>query len=96
MVAMSAFAMPMRTTCTSAIALEAGIGVSNLFLLIGCLLAGVLLQRAARMPANAHMAINAVILHVSLPAVTLRALHDFSFDRAQLWPVLMPWALFAI
>jgi hypothetical protein len=47
-------------------------------------------------PANAHQALNAVILHVSLPAVTLRALHGFTFDPNQLWPVLMPWALFAV
>jgi predicted permease len=55
-----------------------------------------LLQHAGRTPANAHQALNAVILHVSLPAVTLRALHGFEFDPTQLWPVLMPWALFAV
>lgn len=55
-----------------------------------------LLQRSARTPANAHQALNAVILHVSLPAVTLRALHGFVFDPNQLWPVLMPWALFGV
>ena len=37
-----------------------------------------------------------VIIHVSLPAVTIRTLHSFSFDSGQVWPVLMPWALFAI
>ena len=68
----------------------------NLLLLVSCLVAGMLLQRSGRTPANAHQALNAVIVHVSLPAVTLRALHDFAFDRDQLWPVLMPWALFAI
>lgn len=40
--------------------------------------------------------INTIILHVSLPAVTLRHLHDFRFDGNELWPVLMPWALFLI
>ena len=57
---------------------------------------GMLLQHSARTPADAHRALNAVILHVSLPAVTLRALHGHAFDPNQLWPVLMPWALFAI
>ena len=55
-----------------------------------------LLQWSGRTPANAHQALNAVILHVSLPAVTLRAMHGFAFDPSQLWPVLMPWALFAV
>jgi hypothetical protein len=70
--------------------------VSNLLLLVACLAVGMLLQRSARTPANAHQALNAVILHVSLPAVTLRALHGFVFDPNQLWPVLMPWALFGV
>lgn len=69
--------------------------MSNLLLLVACLALGMLLHHSARMPANAHQALNAVILHVSLPAVTLRALHGFIFDPNQLWPVLMPWALFA-
>lgn len=70
--------------------------MSNLLLLVACLAVGMLLQRSARTPANAHQALNAVILHVSLPAVTLRALHGFVFDPNQLWPVLMPWALFGV
>ena len=70
--------------------------MSNLLLLVACLAVGMLLQHSARTPANAHQALNAVILHVSLPAVTLRALHGFVFDPHQVWPVLMPWALFAV
>jgi len=70
--------------------------VSNLLLLVACLAMGMLLQHSGRTPADAHRALNAVILHVSLPAVTLRALHGYAFDPNQLWPVLMPWALFAI
>ena len=70
--------------------------MSNLLLLVACLAVGMLLRHAARTPANAHQALNAVILHVSLPAVTLRALHGFEFDSNHLWPVLMPWALFAV
>lgn len=70
--------------------------VSNLILLAGCLLAGVLLRCSGRAPAQAHQSLNMVIIHVALPAVTLRVLHGFSFDATHLGPVLMPWALFAI
>ena len=70
--------------------------MSNLLLLLACLVVGMLLQRSSRTPANAHHALNAVILQVSLPAVTLRALHGFAFDPDQLWPILMPWAMFAL
>ena len=41
-------------------------------------------------------ALNAVIVHVALPAVTLHALHGFTFDAEHLAPVLMPWMLFSI
>jgi malate permease and related proteins len=70
--------------------------MSNLLILAACLLAGLLLRGSGRVAANGHLALNAIIVHLALPAVTLRTLHGFSFDASHLWPVLMPWALFAI
>jgi hypothetical protein len=70
--------------------------VSNLLLLVACLLAGIALRASGRLPENGHLAINVVIINVSLPAVTLHTLHRFEFDVSQVWPVAMPWALFAI
>jgi predicted permease len=37
-----------------------------------------------------------VIINFALPAMTVHLLHDFTFARAHLWPVLMPWALFIV
>ena len=70
--------------------------MSNLLLLAACPVAGLLLRRFGRVPADAHAALNAVIVHLSLPAVILHTLHSFVFDETQLLPVLMPWALFGI
>jgi len=70
--------------------------MSNFVMLVICLVAGLLLRRSGRLADNAYTVINAIILHVSLPAVTLRYLHDFHFDGNEMWPVLMPWALFLI
>ena len=70
--------------------------MSNFVVLLVCLGAGLLLRRGARLPENAHTVINAVILHISLPALTLHHLHEFSFDADHLLPVLMPWVLFLI
>ncbi len=70
--------------------------MSNLLILAGCLFAGWLLRRTGRVPDNGHLALNALIVHLALPALTLRTLHDFRFDAGHLWPVLMPWALFAL
>jgi predicted permease len=68
----------------------------HLLILLLCLAAGVLLRRAGRVPDNAHAALNAVIVQLALPALTLRTLHGFTFDASHLWPVLMPWLLFAL
>lgn len=65
-------------------------------MLVVCLLAGLLLRRAGRVGDNAHQALNAVIIHLALPAVTLRTLHGFQFDAEHLGPVAMPWLLFTI
>lgn len=54
--------------------------MSNFIMLIVCLLAGVLLRRSGRLADNSHGTVNTIILHVSLPAVTLRYLHGFQFN----------------
>lgn len=54
------------------------------------------MRRSGRVPDNAHAAINGVIVHVSLPAVTLHYLHGFAFEARHALPVLMPWLLFII
>lgn len=70
---------------------------SGNFLTLGlCLVAGLALRASGRVGEQAHVPINAVIVHVSLPALTLHTLHRFDFDAAHLGPVLMPWALFGI
>jgi predicted permease len=70
--------------------------MSRFAMLMICLVAGTLLRRAGRVGDNAHQALNAVIVHLALPAVTLRTLHGFAFDAEHLLPVLMPWVPFAI
>ena len=70
--------------------------MSNFVMLVACLLAGLLLRRSGRLPDGAHQVLNTVIINLPLPAVTLRYLHDFSFEAHHLLPVLMPWLLFLL
>lgn len=65
-------------------------------MLVTCLLAGWALRAGARVGDHAQLPLNAVIIHLALPAVTLRTLHGFSFDAGHALPVLMPWMLFAL
>ena len=70
--------------------------MSNFLMLLTCLAAGVALRHWRKVGENAHQPLNAFIVHVALPAVTLRTLHDFRFEPGQLVPILMPWLLFAV
>jgi predicted permease len=68
----------------------------NIVMLFVCLLAGVVLGRTGRLPGNAYITINGFIIHVALPALILSQIHGLHFSRDMLWPVLMPWMLFAM
>lgn len=70
--------------------------MSSFLLLVVCLVAGLLLRYSGRVGEHAHQPLNAVIVHLALPAVTLRTLHGFQFDAEHVMPVLMPWALFLV
>jgi malate permease and related proteins len=62
------------------------------FLLIPtCLLIGVLGRRLQRVPSDAGATLNAYVVHVALPALTLRNVHGLRPERALLVPALMPW-----
>jgi len=70
--------------------------MTNLVMLFVCLLAGVLLRASHRVPDNAHVGVNAFIIHVALPALILGSIHGISLTSNLVWPVLMPWMLFTL
>ncbi|HCM41676.1 MAG: transporter [Bdellovibrionales bacterium GWB1_52_6] len=70
--------------------------MSNLILVIVCLLAGVLLRTSRRLPATTPAALNGFVIHLSLPAATLLYLHGLKFDMNMLLPVFMAWILFIL
>jgi predicted permease len=68
--------------------------VANIIMLFVCLAIGMALRWFKRVPENAHTSINGVIIHVSLPALTLLQVHAVRLDPALLYAVFMPWLLF--
>lgn len=70
--------------------------MDNFILLIACFILGMLLRRSGRLPVNAHAALNGIIIHVSLPAVTLLYVHELRIDTALVYPAAMAWIMFAI
>ena len=77
-------------------AIPGGSTMTNLAVLVVCLLVGMALRAAKRMPDNAHVAINGFIIQVALPALILGHIHGLDLSTALVWPVLMPWILFAL
>ena len=69
--------------------------MDNIILLFACLVIGVILRRLERVPDNAHVAINAFIINVSLPALTLAQIHAVALQPSLIYAALMPWLLFA-
>jgi predicted permease len=70
--------------------------MTNLAMLFVCLAAGMILRAGNRLPENAPATINGFIINVGLPALILANLHDLQISTALIWPVLMPWLLFAL
>ena len=68
----------------------------NLILLIVCFLLGVMLRRLGRLPEATPAALNAFIIHVSLPALTLLYVHELPMERSLAYPAAMAWILFGL
>jgi predicted permease len=70
--------------------------MTNIAMLVVCLLIGMGLRAAGRVPDNAHAPLNAFIIHAALPALILGQIHGLRLTPELLLPVSMPWLLFAL
>jgi predicted permease len=70
--------------------------MDNIVMLFLCLALGMILRGLGRVPTNTHMGLNAFIINVSLPALTLLQIHAITLHASLAFAVLMPWLLFAI
>lgn len=70
--------------------------MSNLILLLGCMLAGILLRRLPGFPANAHRGLNAFIIYLSLPALTLLYIPKLTLGWDLAFPIAMSWIVFIV
>lgn len=70
--------------------------MNNLILLVFCFIAGMLLHRSRRMPENTPAVLNAFIIHVSLPALTLLYVHDLKLTSNVGLMAAMGWLCFGL
>jgi predicted permease len=66
----------------------------NLVLLITCFLLGIVMRRLGRFSEATPSVLNAFIINVSLPALTLLYVHELPIDRSLAYPAAMAWVLF--
>ena len=67
--------------------------MSNLILVIVCLLIGLCLQRVKRFPQDAYISLNAYIIYVALPAVVLHEIPKLTLNREALLPIVLAWSV---
>jgi malate permease and related proteins len=68
--------------------------MANIILLAVCLLAGVGLKKTGRFPAATPAALNAFIIHISLPALAILHIHNMKLDTSLVLTASMAWLLF--
>ncbi len=71
-------------------------GMTNIILLLICLIIGILMQRLKAMPQNAHVALNQVILYVALPAIALLNVPNIHWNLSLFSLILAPWLWFFV
>ncbi|MGB4600570.1 MAG: AEC family transporter [Trichlorobacter sp.] len=68
--------------------------MTNVILLIVCLVAGVILRWTGRFPTTTPAALNGFVIHISLPAAAILHIHSLQLDRSMIFTPLMAWLLF--
>ena len=58
--------------------------MNNIVLLFVCVLIGMGLRAAKKAPENAHLALNAFIIHISLPALIILQIHNVKLHTSLL------------
>lgn len=70
--------------------------MGNLVMLIGCMAAGALLRRLPAFPAEAHKGLNAFIVYLSLPALTLLYIPKLEISWTLAFPIAVSWLVFLL
>lgn len=70
--------------------------MQNIALLLLCLASGILLRRFRKVPENAHVGLNGIIINLALPALILSEIHQIDVGWNALYSISVPWALFIV
>lgn len=65
--------------------------MTNILLVIVCLILGILLQRIKEFPENTPMALNNFVIYISLPALALIYIPQIDAEMSMLYPILTSW-----
>jgi len=69
--------------------------VTNFALILICILAGVIISRQHILPADAHKSVNAWVINIALPALSLRYVPEIQWSAQLLLPIIGPFVVWA-
>jgi len=69
--------------------------VTNFALILICILAGVIIARQRLLPADAHKSVNAWVINIALPALSLRYVPEIQWSVQLLLPIIGPFVVWA-
>lgn len=67
--------------------------MTNIFVVIACLLIGVLLQRSKQLPENAAASLNIYVIYMALPALVLVEIPKLVLNHEALLPIIAAWVV---
>lgn len=70
--------------------------MANFGVIVTCLVLGFVLRARGRLPVDAHLTLNAVIINVALPALTFASVRNARLEPSLGYAIAMPWVVFAL
>lgn len=70
--------------------------MSNLIVIVICLVIGLLLQKNRNLPDSLAHSLNTYVIYVALPAVVLSEIHHLQINSEALLPIVFAWVVMAI
>lgn len=67
--------------------------MSNLIVILSCLVIGLLLQKSKHLPESMALSLNTYVIYVALPALVLFEIHQLTLDSRAFLPIVFAWVM---
>jgi malate permease and related proteins len=70
--------------------------LANIYLLIVCLISGILFRKSKLLPENSHVILNNVIMYICLPALALLYIPELKISIKIIYPLIVTYIVFGL